>query len=195
LNKIETEHYQPLFNKIDELMKKKERVLVAIDGNCTAGKTTLAAQLKEIYSCNVFAMDDFFLQPYQRTAERYDEPGGNVDYERFKQEILEPLRSGQSFSYRRFDCQTMQFRAERAQVTPNQLNIIEGVYSLHPYFGEPYDLKVILGLDEARQRSRLKKRNPDKYERFINEWMPLEDKYFAAFKVAEKCDVEFVTDF
>ena len=32
-------------------------------------------------------MDDFYLQEYQRTQERYNEPGGNVDRERFKKEV------------------------------------------------------------------------------------------------------------
>lgn len=39
-------------NRIDELMSQKEQVIVAIDGNCTAGKTTLAGNLSEIYDCN-----------------------------------------------------------------------------------------------------------------------------------------------
>ena len=69
--------------RIDELMAQKDQVIIAIDGNCTAGKTTLAGMLAEVYDCNVFHMDDFFLRPEQRTPERYAEIGGNVDYERF----------------------------------------------------------------------------------------------------------------
>ena len=33
-------------------------------------------------------MDDFFLQPKQRTKERLEQAGGNVDYKRFKKEIV-----------------------------------------------------------------------------------------------------------
>ena len=72
----------------------KNFVMVAIDGKCTSGKTTLASKLAEIYDCNVFHMDDFFLRPEQRTSERFAEIGGNVDYERFQEEVLFPLRSG-----------------------------------------------------------------------------------------------------
>ena len=43
-----------LKKKIDELMTQKDVVIVAIDGKCTSGKTTLAAKLAEIYDCNVF---------------------------------------------------------------------------------------------------------------------------------------------
>ena len=57
--------------RIDELLSRQGRVLVAIDGKCASGKTTLAARLAECYDCNVFHMDDFFLRPEQRTEERY----------------------------------------------------------------------------------------------------------------------------
>ena len=92
--------------QIDHLLAQKDFVTVAIDGQCTSGKTTLAAQLAAIYDCNVFHMDDFFLRPEQRTAARFAEVGGNVDYERFYREVLLPLQERQPFSYRPFDCGT-----------------------------------------------------------------------------------------
>ena len=88
--------------QIDELLAKQDMVIVAIDGKCTSGKTTLASKLAEIYDCNVFHMDDFFLRPEQRTPERFAEVGGNVDYERFQEEVLLPLKDGKAFSYRPF---------------------------------------------------------------------------------------------
>ena len=80
--------------QIDALLAEKDFVIVAIDGKCASGKTTLAAELAEIYDCNVFHMDDFFLRPEQRTQQRFAESGGNVDYERFREEVLFPLLSG-----------------------------------------------------------------------------------------------------
>ena len=50
-------------NAIQQLLCQKETVIVAIDGNCTSGKTTLANQLAANYDCNIFHMDDFFLRP------------------------------------------------------------------------------------------------------------------------------------
>ena len=41
----------------------KPRILVAIDGRCGSGKTTLAAALQEMLQCPVVHMDDFFLRP------------------------------------------------------------------------------------------------------------------------------------
>ena len=92
MNDRSPEHIRPLLVRIDRLMAERERVLVAIDGGSASGKTTLGALLQSIYACPVFHMDDFFLRPEQRTPERYAQPGGNVDRERFWQEVLEPLR-------------------------------------------------------------------------------------------------------
>lgn len=39
---------------INMLLEEKNFVIVAIDGKCTSGKTTLASKLAEIYDCNVF---------------------------------------------------------------------------------------------------------------------------------------------
>jgi adenylylsulfate kinase-like enzyme len=50
-----------LTERIELLLKEKQYVLVAIDGRCASGKTTLAAALKEKLSCEIIHMDDFFL--------------------------------------------------------------------------------------------------------------------------------------
>ena len=66
--------------------------LVAIDGRCTAGKTTLAGLLQGKRSCNVVHMDDFYLPFAKRTPERMAQPGGNMDFERLLSEVLLPLK-------------------------------------------------------------------------------------------------------
>ena len=174
--------------KIDELITHKNTVIVAIDGKCTSGKTTLAAKLAEIYDCNVFHMDDFFLRPEQRTSERFAEAGGNVDYERFKEEVLIPLKARQPFSYRPFDCSTFTL-ADPVCVTPKELNIIEGTYSHHPYFGDPYDLKIVLTVDEETQRQRILQRPAFLHKRFFEEWIPMENRYLAGFDISGRCDI------
>ena len=174
-----------LKKKIDELLIQKDMVIVAIDGKCTSGKTTLAAKLAEIYDCNVFHMDDFFLRPEQRTPERFAEIGGNVDYERFKDEILIPLQAGKQFRYRPFDCATMTL-AQPVVFTPGRLTVIEGSYSHHPYFGDAYDLRVFLTADPQLQRERILQRPAFLHQRFFEEWIPMELAYFRQFDIQEK---------
>ena len=174
--------------RIDDLLCQRNQVIVAIDGSCTSGKTTLATRLAEIYDCNVFHMDDFFLRPEQRTQERYAEVGGNVDYERFREEVLLPLKSGKPFSYRPFDCSTFTL-SDPVTVTPRKLNIIEGSYSHHPYFGDPYDLKILLTIPPELQQQRILQRPAFLHERFFEEWIPMENRYFEKFRISDKCDV------
>ena len=168
--------------QIDTLLEEKNFVIVAIDGKCTSGKTTLASKLAELYDCNVFHMDDFFLRPEQRTPERFAEVGGNVDYERFHEEVLLPLKSGKAFSYRPFDCSTFTLAAP-VTVVPKKLNVIEGTYSHHPYFGNPYDLKILLTVDEEIQRQRILERPAFLHKRFFEEWIPMENRYFDGFAI------------
>ena len=80
--------------RIETLLAERDCVFVAIDGPCTSGKTTFAAMLNRRFGGNVLHMDDFFLRPEQRTPERFAEPGGNVDRERFETEVLAPLAAG-----------------------------------------------------------------------------------------------------
>lgn len=179
----------PLLAAIDQKRVEQDRVTVAIEGGSASGKTTLAALLAKIYDCNVFHMDDFFLRPEQRTPERLAEPGGNVDRERFAEEVLRPLTEGQEISYRRYDCQTQTVLPPVA-ISPKALNIVEGAYSMHPALADSYDLSVFLHISPALQRGRIQKRNtPDFAERFFNLWVPLEQRYFETTDAAARCDL------
>lgn len=180
--------YYPVFLAIDRKLSEAgdKQVVAAIDGMCGSGKSTLGRILKEIYDCNLFHMDDFFLRPEQRTEERLLEIGGNVDYERFENQVLSHLSDQEGFSYQVFDCGTRTL-GEVRQVSYKKLNIIEGAYSQHPYFGDCYDLRFFYGIDEAEQRNRILKRNGAvMLERFVNEWIPMENRYLKAFGIQEK---------
>lgn len=184
----------PMFIRIDELMRRKERVLVAIDGGSASGKTTLAGVLADVYGATVVHMDDFFLQPHQRTAERFAEHGGNVDRERFAEEVLEPLRKGERFMYRPYDCHAQEITAGR-EIAPGRLCIIEGAYSLHPELADAYDLKVLMRIDADSQRARILKRNGEKMlARFEREWIPLENAYFEKTDILRRCDMRLHVD-
>lgn len=177
-----------LKKQLDILLSTGKQIVIAIDGNCTAGKTTLASALEKEYDCNIFHMDDFFLRPEQRTPERYAQPGGNVDYERFREEVLLPLKTGNAFSYSPFVCKTFTL-GERVQVVPKQLNIVEGTYSFHPYFGNPYDLRIFLSADRETQKERILQRPLHLIDRFISDWIPMEKCYFDALQIPESADI------
>ena len=175
-------------DRIDALLAREGAAVVAIDGSCTAGKTTLAGRLAQKYDCNLIHMDDFFLRPEQRTAQRFAEIGGNVDYERFRKEILENLRTGKTFFYRPYDCSTGSLKAP-VEVQPKKLTVVEGTYSQHPYFGHAYDLRIYLQVSEQLRAQRILARPAFLHKRFFEEWIPMEQQYFRTFAIGEKSDL------
>ncbi len=179
---------QQLFEELDKRLANGPAIL-AIEGRSASGKTTLSDLLASTYGCTVFHMDDFFLRPDQRTPERYAEVGGNVDRERFLNEVLEPLSKGEVVNYRKFHCASMMLE-DPIPIIPKKLVVIEGVYSMHPDLSDYYDLSVFLDISPKLQRERILRRNyPQMAERFFETWIPLEEKYFSAMNIKEQCDI------
>lgn len=187
-NMATAQNVQAVIERIERVYTERERVFVAIDGPCTSGKTTLAALLQRRFDGNVLHMDDFFLRPEQRTPERFAEPGGNVDRERFEDEVLAPLAAGKIAQYRPWDCHTGDFAASH-NVEPARLTIVEGSYSMHPALRGYYDLMICLTIDSGEQLRRLEARNPRMLQRFIDEWIPLENRYFASTETRTAADM------
>ena len=189
-----SEIVESILHNIKMLCQKRKHLLIAIDGRCAAGKTTLAAHLQEACGCNVIPMDHFFLRPEQRSAERLNEPGGNVDYERFLEEVLFPIKHNKPSSYRPYDCQKQELE-DAMPVKPHYINIIEGSYCCHPKFLKYYDLRVFLTVDAVEQMCRIKHRNGDiAAVQFQEKCIPLEERYFLTFDIEESCDLCFNTD-
>ena len=170
--------------------EKELPVILAIDGRCGSGKTTLAGMIAQRYRAEVIHMDDFFLQKDQRTPERLAEPGGNVDRERFRREVILPILEGKDqFEYQRYDCSRQEF-GETVRIVKSPLIVIEGAYSCHPYFGDICDVRIFMDVDPAEQRRRILSRNgPEMLPRFVSEWIPMEELYFKTFRIKEKCSI------
>ena len=167
----------------------KEIKVIAVDGRAASGKTTLARQLGHIMGAGTVHMDDFFLPPELRTRERYNEPGGNVHYERFAAEVLPHLREAGGFSYRAFDCSKMA-PGNMVGVRPSPWRIVEGAYSLHPRFGEYADLKVFYDIAPEEQKRRIVLRNGEKrWQMFRDRWIPLEELYIKNCDVVRRADL------
>lgn len=176
-------------SRVAALLKSKPRVLIAIDGNCCAGKTTLASHLGNQLHANVFHLDDYFLQPQMRTPQRLAQPGGNVDAERFLAEVLLPASRGETAQVQKYDCHE-DVLVPPVAVSPKQVAIIEGAYSLHPMLSPYYDLKIFCRIQSGLQTKRILTRNgKDALVMFQERWIPLENKYFKALDILSQCDL------
>ena len=200
-------NFFPLFCAIDRLLSQDEAPgekphIAAIDGPSGSGKTTLAALLSNLYFCNLYATDDFFLAEREKTASRLAVPGGNVDHERIQSEIISNIRQQCRFSYRPFDCKTQRL-GQTIAVQPCRFHLLEGTYSLHPSYRQEIALKVFLSTEETTALGRIYDRCARLsasgtvpgalYNRYVKEWIPLEQRYFNETGLPDACDFHFHT--
>ena len=182
------ERYIRLFCAIDRLLARQGRARVVIDGCCASGKTTLSNLLEEIYDAQVLHMDDYFLPFERKTPERLAQPGGNVDYERFSAEIGDHL-DDRMLIYRPYDCHRGELAEEVVSVRKS-VQVVEGVYSLRPGLVPACDISVFMRVNRDEQLRRLRGRGGEALlRRFVNEWIPMEERYFDAFGVSAACDM------
>ncbi len=169
--------------QIRKLLDEKQRVCVAIDGRCGAGKSTLADRLAAKYGGAVIRMDHFYLPLSLRGKDRI-----NVHYERFEEEVVTGLKSGRPFSYRIFDCRSMDY-GEEVLIGAVPLIIVEGAYSMLPRWEVLYDFKIFADVSKKEQKKRIISRNGEEgYRNFENKWIPMEEKYFTEYDTEKRCD-------
>lgn len=179
-----------LFRELEQLRDGGKRAIIAIDGRCGAGKSTLAAWLEEELGLPAVHMDHFFLPAEQRTRERLDKPGGNIDYERFQREVLDPLAAGEDPVYRPYSCQTGELGAPIV-LKPSPVVIVEGSYACHPALWDSYYRRVFLTVDPEEQLRRIERRDGrEQLRNYQEKWIPMEERYFSAFQIEDRCDYQ-----
>lgn len=146
--------YEELIDTIEELRKTYNAFAVAIDGMTSAGKTTLAAHLSKKYGAPVIHLSDFLLPKTERKAGWEDTPAGEVDFERFDEEIVTPWMEKKPLVYSVVDPASGEL-IERRALPDGQMFLIEGTYCLHPCIRDFYDLRLFLRIDAAEQTRRL----------------------------------------
>ncbi len=172
--------------------------IIAIDGMSAALKTTTAHRLAALFqregiSAGIIHCDDFFLPKELRTPKRYEEPGGNIHYERLKEEIIEPFvkgdmqKEGVGLTYRPFDCSRMDYGTP-ITLPVSRVYILEGAYAMHPYLGPYYDFSLFMKVEAEEQLRRIAKRGGN-VEMFREKWIPLEAGYHESCNTEERADL------
>ncbi len=170
-------------------LEKEGTKVIAIDGRAASGKTTLANMLEEILAVDVIRMDDFFVPPALRSEERFAQPGNNIHYERYMEEVLPYICQPESFSYHIFDCSVMDYNGEQV-IKNSNWRLVEGAYSTHPRFGDYADLKVFFDIGKEEQMLRIIERNGEAMAQMFKErWIPMEEAYYHTFRIKQNADI------
>ncbi len=172
--------------RIAEKQKSTHRVLVTLDGPCATGKTTLAGKLGTVFQASVMHTDDFVIPHRQKTPERLAVPGGNCDADRLAEEVTGPWKRGEAVRYRRYD-----FMADRLlpkeELPDGRVLILEGSYCNLPVLRKDADVRLFLDAPWETREARLRQReSPESLRGFYDRWIPLEDAYFAAYRLPDR---------
>lgn len=163
-------------------------LVLALDGRCGSGKTTLAAALAgQFPASTVLHTDDFYLPPAQRSPDWAHTPCANMDLTRLRDEALRPAYEGQPVPYRAYSCREGRCLPVQ-QLSAQPLVILEGSYSHHPLLAGYETLRVFVTCSKPEQIRRLQAREGERYANFAARWIPLEEAYFAQYNVEVKAN-------
>jgi uridine kinase len=182
-----------VYARVEALVRRSRTLLIGIDGPGGSGKSTLARELAGLLDdATIIEFDDFYRSADERRLRSRgdaDEIGGDFDWPRVLGQVLNPLAVNEAARYQRYDWDRDQL-AEWHVVAPGGVVIVEGNYStrdeLRVYYDltiwvdAPYDVRLRRGVERDGEVSRA---------RWVNEWMPQEERYIVACRPAEHVDI------
>ncbi len=125
----------------------KSPLLVGIDGCSAAGKSTLARFIQtHLPAVTIVHGDDFYRVMDEEARAALDAAGGYelyYDWQRLRNEVLEPLSYKQSALYQRRNWSTGQLGAW-VEIQPQGVIVIEGVYTMRPELRAFYDIAIFV---------------------------------------------------
>ena len=164
-------------------------LVLALDGRCGSGKTTLANTLARQFPASItLHTDEFYLPPDQRIRGWEKTPCANMDLARLRDEVLAPARAGKPVLYRAYSCREGAYLPP-IPCQPARLVLVEGSYSHHPLLAGYETLRVFVTCSKEEQTRRLQAREGERYANFAARWIPLEEGYFAQYRIEETTDL------
>ncbi len=172
--------------EISRLLKRKNPVLVAIDGRSGTGKSTLAQAIASRVEGQIVVSDDFYCGGNDDTwsglsaSEKVEKV---IDWQRMRTQVLEPLLAKKPASWHPLDFQPgsgwVGWKEETVTLEPAPVILLDGVYSARPELADLVDLAVLVEADDEIRRQRLVMREgQDFMQRWHQLWDAAEEYYF-----------------
>jgi uridine kinase len=159
--------------------KQRQTLIVAVDGYGGSGKSTLARELgSRLKIATIISTDDF---------SRPEVSGW--DWERMKDQVLDPLNQDKPGKYQRYDWRSGTL-AEWHAVPVGGVVIVEGVSSMREELGCYWDLAIWVECSRARRLERGIARDGEaKRSQWEDVWMPEEGAYVLRQRPDHRADV------
>jgi uridine kinase len=165
---------------LERLARENDLVLIGIDGRGGAGKSTLARELARQLDATVIEFDDFYRPSAARLPPGDPDIGGNFEWRRLRDQALLPLSRGEEARYQRYDWETDSM-AEWHSVPARGVVVIDGNYSTREELRGLYDFRIWVEAPHAVRLARgLERDGEGARGRWLDEWMPEEERYLAA---------------
>ena len=162
------------FQKFIDNKRSRNVQIIALEGRCGSGKTTISKMLND---CTIIELDDHF------------DGGSNPVNVEYITKLLTDLKNngevGKSFTEKCFDCQTLKYYNKVKQIS--NIIVVEGVYGYLEVFRKYFDYLAFCVVSKDNQLDRLKQRS--NYLDYINKWIPREEKYFNSFDFITNADI------
>lgn len=172
--------------EISRLLKRKNPVLVVLDGRSGTGKSTIAQAIASRVKGIIVVSDDFYSGGNDdawsgfSAKEKVDK---GIDWQRMRAQVLEPLLAKKSASWHPLDFTPeigwIGWKDETIKLEPAPVILVDGVYSARPDLSDLVDLAVLVEADDEVRRKRLLIREGQGFmDRWHKLWDSAEDYYF-----------------
>ncbi|HEX6799565.1 MAG TPA: hypothetical protein VF116_17795 [Ktedonobacterales bacterium] len=172
------------------LPRQMSTLLIGVDGPGGAGKSIFARALASVLpgDVSVVEMDDFFRPSMERqSGDPRDKPiGADFDWQRLREQVLQPLAHEDTAQYQRYDWDLDRL-AEWHAVAPGGIVIVEGVYTTRAELAAYYDYTIWMECPRATRLARGIARSGEAIRPvWERDWMVAEDLYIAAHAPDER---------
>lgn len=190
------ETFEALARSLNARPRLRKTLLVGVDGPGGAGKSTFAEGLAVALTAlreraAIVHLDDFYRPAAERLQGPLESrpPAGDYDWERLREQVLQPLAQDQPARYQRYDWPADAL-AEWHTLPIGGAVIVEGISSLRNELAPFYDFKVwVVSPRPVRLQRGLERDGEAARSRWEEDWMPAEEHYFHRHHPQEQADL------
>lgn len=165
--------------------------LIGVDGHSAAGKSTFAANLAGRLDAPLVRGDDFYrVMDSSERARLTPEEGmrSYYDWQRMRDEVLLPLRSGQGATYRPYDWDLNELSGRHVIVRSAAVVVVEGLFVARPELETLIDITVLVTASPIVRGKRQALR-ADGTDAWLRRWDAAETWYFKQVRPVNHFDL------